>query len=418
VDTGANIVVISKALADTLNLQLERYDSVLRLAHGQVGVRWKAGGLSVAFSARHPLFELLVRSVQVYVQPGSDYDVILGMSVLGHADGKLCPIGLCLLYTPFPSAPAGSQLRNLQWYVPVCARTEHYPGQVLAPAAAAAGAAELPDGDARSAELPVAGVPVRCPVLVDAEALYVCHLGGPAEPQALPPWPGYELADHPDVREQADQFVRGMLERFPREAAGPALADAVRRMLAPPAVGAAEPPGREAIWRDLRSPPLQGQAWRKHDPEPQLAERLMLQLSSVLNTAQSRRWLRSCTAEFLLKVIEKEEDADQPLVGRDLLQLLVHEVMGASTCFDDILGLPDGLGVPGAQTLFLGPILHRAALDTVDQLYAGLGWMSHAGDKLLSSVVYEVLDAELNPRQPAPSSLTPSKLSSRPLASS
>ncbi len=78
VDPGANVLILSKSLADTLGLPLEPYSGTLTQVSGQVGTDYR--GLQLSFCAQHPLIGMHVRTVMVLVQDTALHDVILGMS--------------------------------------------------------------------------------------------------------------------------------------------------------------------------------------------------------------------------------------------------------------------------------------------------------------------------------------------------
>ncbi len=82
-DPGANVLILSKSLADTLGLPLEPYSGTRTQVSGQVGTDYQVtGGLQLSFCAQHPLFGMHVGSVMVLVQDTASHDVILGMSAL------------------------------------------------------------------------------------------------------------------------------------------------------------------------------------------------------------------------------------------------------------------------------------------------------------------------------------------------
>jgi hypothetical protein len=95
VDPGANVLILSKSLADTLGLPLEPYSGTLTQVSGQVGTDYQvSGGLQLSFCAQHPLFGMHVSSVMVLVQDTASHDVILGMSGMGPLGATACPIYL------------------------------------------------------------------------------------------------------------------------------------------------------------------------------------------------------------------------------------------------------------------------------------------------------------------------------------
>jgi hypothetical protein len=94
VDPGANALILSKSLVDTLGLPLEPYSGTLTQVSGQVGTDYQVpGGLQLSFCAQHPLFGMHVSTVMVLVQDTASHDVILGMSGMGPL-GAACPIYL------------------------------------------------------------------------------------------------------------------------------------------------------------------------------------------------------------------------------------------------------------------------------------------------------------------------------------
>jgi hypothetical protein len=110
VDPGANVLILSKSLADTLGLPLEPYSGTLTQVSGQVGTDYQvSGGLQLSFCAQHPLFGMHVSTVMVLVQDTASHDVILGMSGLGPLQECWCTK---LVQQPAPSH-ASSRTRLL-----------------------------------------------------------------------------------------------------------------------------------------------------------------------------------------------------------------------------------------------------------------------------------------------------------------
>ncbi len=303
VDPGANVLILSKSLADTLGLPLEPYSGTLTQVSGQVGTDYQVpGGLQLSFCAQHPLFGMHVSTVMVLVQDTASHDVIFGMSGLGPVGATACPISRRLLYAPLRvkhqqlmQLLQGTQASHLRWSLPLCTRSQHpraallaaLSAQLAAPAAStlvdelpcSAGAAALPVE-------PLAGPLIAAVIELQPEPEPPLPVAEPPQPPQppLPPWPPSDTLPE-EWREVVDQYVRSTFDLLSEAILGaevPAAAGEVLRDVLWPATSVAdEHPARDAFM-ELLSPfdTLGGSGFDEVCVEAQLLPRLQQHVSA------------------------------------------------------------------------------------------------------------------------------------------